>query len=97
MDGADVSPTMDGDRQVLPWSRRNSAEGNLAQSEKYFHPPGDAGALIGQQVQISEIPVCDWPSATLRARAHARRPAGASSGKSAAVTMEYPDGIETFI
>ena len=36
-------------------------------------------------MQISEIPVCDWPNATLRARAHARRarePAGASSDTS---------------
>jgi hypothetical protein len=82
MDGADVSPTMDGDRQVLPWSRRDSAEEIWLRAKNIFTPPGNAGALIGQQVQISEIPVCDWPNATLRARAHARRarePAGASS------------------
>ena len=80
MDGADVSPTMDGDCQPCSLGRDVTRARKIWLRAKIIFT--DAGALIGQKVQISEIPVCDWPNATLRARAHARRahePAGASS------------------
>jgi hypothetical protein len=73
MDGADVSPTMCGDCQapgLLPWSRRDSGEESWLRTKNIFTP---------RRCWRS-----DWPNATLRARAHARRarePAGASSIK----------------
>jgi hypothetical protein len=50
IDGPDVSPAMDGDCQLLPWSRRDAGEKKLAPN--IFQPPG---ALIGQQMEIPEI------------------------------------------
>jgi len=58
MDGADVSPTMGGDCQAPSLGRDDSIDSGEESwlRTKNIFTPGDAGALIGQQVQISEIP-----------------------------------------